>query len=105
MKKLSYHHIIEKSKGGPTTVENGALLSVENHEWFHKQPKSEQIKMNKAFQDYKACTITLVDELDLPFQIEARELVVKSKKKAYNRNETKREFQQRIDDYERGDDR
>jgi hypothetical protein len=31
MKQLSYHHILEKSRGGKTTVANGAILSVENH--------------------------------------------------------------------------
>ena len=31
MKQLTYHHILEKSKGGRATVENGALLSTENH--------------------------------------------------------------------------
>jgi hypothetical protein len=31
MKQLTYHHILERSKGGKATVENGAILSVENH--------------------------------------------------------------------------
>ena len=53
LQKLTYHHIIEKHFGGETTVENGALLSEENHEWFHKQPISDQIKMDKKFQKYK----------------------------------------------------
>ena len=54
MKQLTYHHIVEKSKGGKATLENGALLSVENHAWFNKQNKGSQAQMNKAFQDYKA---------------------------------------------------
>ena len=53
MKQLTYHHILEKSKGGRATVKNGALLSYENHEWFNKQSKKEQQRMNKMFQDYK----------------------------------------------------
>ena len=31
MKQLTYHHILEKRNGGQATVENGALLSAENH--------------------------------------------------------------------------
>lgn len=31
MKQLTYHHILEKSKGGPATIENGALLTTEHH--------------------------------------------------------------------------
>ena len=53
MQQLTYHHIREKVKGGKSTVENGALLSAENHIWFNQQSKQDQRKMNKAFQDYK----------------------------------------------------
>ena len=31
MKQLTYHHIKMKKDGGRATVENGALLSAENH--------------------------------------------------------------------------
>lgn len=52
-RKLTYHHIRPKSKGGKATLENGALLSPENHEWLHSQPKHIQDELNKLFQDYK----------------------------------------------------
>ena len=39
MKELTYHHIIQRSEGGETSVANGALLSAENHANFHKKPK------------------------------------------------------------------
>lgn len=54
MKELSYHHILERSRGGKATVENGALLSVENHAWFNKQSREKQREMNEKFQQYKA---------------------------------------------------
>jgi hypothetical protein len=47
MKQLTYHHILEKCKGGKATVENGAILSAENHEWFNQQSKEDQAKMRK----------------------------------------------------------
>ena len=53
MKQLTFHHILEKRNGGHATVENGALLSVENHAWFHKQSNTSQAKMNAIFQEYK----------------------------------------------------
>ena len=53
MQQLTYHHIREKSKGGKATVENGAVLKAVNHEWFHRQPKREQKRMNDMFQEYK----------------------------------------------------
>jgi hypothetical protein len=98
MKRLTYHHIIEKSKGGQATIENGALLSEENHQWFNKQSRESQAKMNQAFQDYKAsfkicCTslqvtskglevqpLQLADsvDLELPEEIEAGIIEVES---------------------------
>lgn len=53
MQQLTYHHILEKRNGGRATVENGALLSAENHAWFHKQSKQSQAKINAIFQEYK----------------------------------------------------
>lgn len=53
MKQLTYHHIKEKRNGGAATVENGALLSFENHMWFNQQSPEAQRTMNQAFQEYK----------------------------------------------------
>lgn len=53
MKQLTYHHIKMKKDGGKATVENGALLSAENHAWFHQQSQAKQAEMNKKFQEYK----------------------------------------------------
>lgn len=53
MKQLTYHHILEKRNGGHATVENGALLSAENHAWFNKQSSQAQAQMNQIFQEYK----------------------------------------------------
>ena len=49
MRQLTYHHIKERQHGGKATVANGALLSVENHEWFNKQSKESQKQMNELF--------------------------------------------------------
>lgn len=74
MKQLTYHHIRMKSQGGKATIENGALLSAENHEWFHKQPKEAQRAMNDMFQelkrqiDYQECRIEEVEEISCPFE-------------------------------------
>ncbi len=53
MKALTYHHIKRRSKGGRATIENGALLSAENHIWFNKQSPEAQKIMNNMFQQYK----------------------------------------------------
>lgn len=62
MKQLTYHHIKMKKDGGRTTIENGALLSAENHAWFHKQSPEKQSEMNRAFQEYKIAFAELTTE-------------------------------------------
>ena len=75
MKMLTYHHIKPKSKGGQATVENGALLNLDNHSWFHHQPKGEQEKMNKMFQELKQdideLKVVYVDDVDVDFKVVA----------------------------------
>ena len=113
MKMLTYHHIRMKSKGGKATVENGALLSAENHAWFHQQPKGDQERMNQQFQDlkrdidnnYEPCEVQLAPESDitLPFDLDIMTVDIdtagkikpqKKAKKKYNRAKTKRRTEQ-----------
>lgn len=105
MKQLTYHHIRMKKDGGEATVENGALLSAENHSWFHKQSSKDQTQMNAMFQEYKKqyqeCEVVFVDDLDLGFEIKAMEFHIderEQKKDKYNRAKEKREFRKRVDE-------
>lgn len=111
MKQLTYHHIKEKRNGGKATKKNGAILSVENHEWFNKQSAEKQAAMNRAFQEYKRrvdeqregkteCKVELVDDLNLSLEVKAvffepQELFKEEKEK--ERQERKR----RIEDKQR----
>lgn len=102
MKQLTYHHILERQKGGKATVENGAILSNENHIWFHAQSKQFQTYMNQAFQRYKKnvdeCSITFVDDLDIPYVVVPVEFYVDEKGR-YNRAKKKQEDRKMIDKY------
>lgn len=102
MKQLTYHHIKERQHGGTTTVENGALLSAENHIWFNKQSKESQKQMNELFQKYKQsieCNVELVDELDTRFSIASAIIVPAELEKAhYNRAREKREWQREVEE-------
>lgn len=105
MKQLTYHHILERSKGGKATVENGALLSNENHIWFHQQSKEKQSQMNQIFQDYKhlvdECKVVLVDDIEVPFKIIPMEFSIGDRKKEkYNRAKKKQEDKQMTREYE-----
>ena len=101
MRQLTYHHIKEKCKGGQATVENGALLSAENHEWFNKQTSEAQRQMNEAFQQYKnsvECKVEFTDDLETRFTVATAIIVpAELEKKRYNRAKVKREWQKEIE--------
>lgn len=102
MKQLTYHHIRMKKDGGKATVENGALLSAENHQWFHQQSPQAQGYMNALFQEYKRqvdeCAVVFADDLELPFEVKPIEFSVDEKGK-FNRAAEKRKTQKIIDEY------
>lgn len=102
MKQLTYHHIRMRKDGGKADRKNGALLSEENHIWFHKQSQSAQNYMNAMFQEYKrqvdAYRVVFVEDLDIPFTINTIEFSIDEKGK-YNRAEKKREDKKLIEKY------
>lgn len=106
MKQLTYHHIKEKRNGGKATVENGAILSVENHEWFNRQPEEVQKELNKKFQEYKKCKIEVSDELDTGIEIktiafEPQEIFKEEKRKnKIEKNRQRQELQRIKKEYE-----
>lgn len=104
MKMLTYHHIREKSKGGKATMENGALLSGENHIWFHQQDKADRERMNQQFQElkrnidngYEPCEVVLApeEEIETPFELHIAtgtfELDIKEKKPEFKPHKAKK---------------
>lgn len=104
MKQLTYHHILERRNGGQATVENGAILSAENHIWFNQQSAEAQAEMNRRFQEYKKCKVVLADDLDLGIEVKATEISfsdeIRQPKERFNRARAKREFQKRVKEME-----
>lgn len=104
MKQLSYHHIKMKKDGGKATVENGAILSNENHIWFHEQSEVKQGYMNAVFQEYKRqaneCKIVFVEDLDVPYIVKPMEFSIPDKEKeTYNRAKEKQEIRKMSEEY------
>ena len=107
MKQLTYHHIQKREDGGKATVENGAILSVENHQWFNKQSPTEQARLNSIFQQYKLGVLELqngrvVDSDIIKFEEEEEYLCIPLEpidKRKYNRAKVKRETQEAVDQY------
>lgn len=77
---LTYHHLVPKSQGGKATVENGALVCEDNHQWIHKQNKHKQREITKAIEDYKACRVVFTDDVETDFEIVPRELILGKKR-------------------------
>lgn len=102
MKQLTYHHIREKQYGGKATVENGAILSEENHIWFNEQSKEAQRQMNELFQRYKQsveCSVEFVDNLETNFSIASAIIVpVELEKEHYNRAKEKSAWKKQVEE-------
>ena len=106
MKQLSYHHIKMKKDGGKATVENGAILSNENHIWFHEQSEVKQGYLNAVFKEYKRqadeCKVVFVDDLEVPYEVRPMEFSLEEKKKdTYNRSKKKQEDKDLIKEWEK----
>ena len=113
MDQLTYHHILERCKGGKATIENGALLRNINHIWFHRLPRDKQKKINRLFQEYKRkfyrkAEVKIVDDLDTGISLDIAEIELTDKgikaKKIYDRRKVKDETRRAREEYERGCD-
>ena len=107
MKQLTYHHIKMRKDGGKANVENGALLSADNHSWFHQQPIQRQREMNDMFQELKReldhIGIEYVDDLETPIKVNAVSIKVTKDKHIIIeklRRDEEREFQRQRKEYE-----
>lgn len=50
---LTYHHLRHRSEGGATDIDNGANLSLENHEILHTLPRDEEELVNNMIRKWK----------------------------------------------------
>ena len=110
MKQLTFHHIHKKEFGGKATLENGALLSVENHAWFNKQSPSKQAELNNIFQQYKLGILEMsngkvvqVQNIKIDFKMEEYDVIpLEPDDRKYNRAKIKRETQKALEKYYEG---
>ena len=103
--QITFHHIIERCKGGRATEENGALIRNISHQWFNRLPPDQQAQINALFQEYKRShsrevPVELVDSLDLSLKVEAvvLDLGKKKEKPKFNRAKEKRDFDKRVEE-------
>lgn len=113
MKQLTYHHIQKREDGGRATVENGALLSAENHAWFNKQSLAVQEELNRIFQEYKLGVLQMhngkviqAQTIKLDFKLEEYDVIpVYPDNRKYNRAKVKQESQKAIERYYEGEEK
>lgn len=77
MYALTYHHIVEKCRGGKSSIENGALLRNINHQWFNTLSKERQAEINSLFQAYKREFLTkpIIQVTDLTTEEMQRQII------------------------------
>ena len=117
---ITYHHLKHKSEGGKATIENGANVALENHEWLHSLPRDEEEKVNEAVRQWKINFLTMKNgEVKDSGQLSFKELkkeedciviqaydttkvqrkeLEKKKKEKFNRSQEKRKMQEMINE-------
>lgn len=80
---MTFHHLVHKSEGGPTSVENGAILNAIAHQYIHSLPRSQEEIINDYIRewkkqidkkDYTKAEIEFTDDICLPFEVCGTEL-------------------------------
>lgn len=109
-KQLTYHHLIPKSKGGPATDENGAILCRECHNFLEALEEKEREKINDKLKKYKMNFIVTNGietaengSLVLDFNFDREDCItipLKENNERYNRAKAKKELQKLIREYE-----
>ena len=52
-KQMTLHHLIHRSEGGKTTLENGAVVSELAHAYMHSLPRKHEEIINNMLREYK----------------------------------------------------
>lgn len=96
-KQLTLHHITPKSKGGETSVRNGAILCRGCHDFLEQTSQKQRDYLNKKLQEYKECNVELVEELPLEIDVAVTDFIPEEKEK-YNRAKKKAQDRKEIED-------
>lgn len=118
--RMTMHHLVHRSEGGPTTIENGANVEEIAHQYLHSLPREQEEIVNNMLrefkinclvmngkgeiQDYKSFNIDY-DRVAEYIEIPAYENTEKDnrKRQKYNRAKDKKRVKEIIEDdlYER----
>ena len=74
--QLTLHHIKPRSKGGSTSVENGAVLCRGCHDFLEQTDSQTRNELNRLLIEYKKVKLEQVEEVKLPFEVNFAEIEV-----------------------------
>lgn len=96
-KQLTLHHIIPKSKGGETSIKNGAVLCRGCHDFLEQTSQRQRDYLNKKLQEYKKCKVEFVEEVKLEIDVAVTDFIPEEKEK-YDRAKKKQEDRKEINE-------
>ena len=96
-KQLTLHHIIPKSKGGETSIRNGAVLCRGCHDFLEQTSQRQRDYLNKKLQEYKKCKVEFVEEVELEIDVAVTDFIPEEKEK-YDRAKKKAEDRKEINE-------
>lgn len=104
--QLTLHHIKPKSKGGATSVENGAVVCRGCHEFIEQTTPENRAKINELLKRYKECIVQYGDDFITGIEIDTAEIELtdrelKVKKLKYDRAKEKAELKKLKEEYEK----
>ena len=59
---LTLHHLIHRDEGGPTNVDNGALMAEPAHQYIHSLPREVEEIANNMMREWKLNFIMMSGE-------------------------------------------
>lgn len=124
-RRMTLHHLKHKAEGGPTNIENGAVVSELAHRYLHTLKRQEEERANDMMREWKRdkdngfepfnpdnseeCELQLVPEEEIEFPLELDVMTIQvdkegikvkgKKKKKYNRAKNKRKTRKLIKRY------
>ena len=100
--QLTLHHLKPKSKGGATSVENGAVVCRGCHDFIEQTSEENRARINKLLQEYKECKVIDTDDFETQIEIDFAEMELTKKKiNIYDRRKIKDDTRKCREEYER----
>lgn len=127
--QMTYHHLRHQSEGGKATVDNGANLKLENHQFLHTLSRADEEKINNQIRQWKMNFLIMKGDgeiqdsgsIELPDLTKSENCIIielektteeqllqlqqqRKAKQKFNRSKVKQETQKLIDEELYGED-